>query len=175
MTILSQKNIQYSEVYRDYYPLVNGSIFTKVNHREDTDDLTQDVFLDLYNSIEEVKNIRTWLFSTVKNKLYDYYRSKKKMSEKEAKEEVSGDIDITIINGFMDARIVIKEAVESITDETDRLIFDLIAVQFYSYEEAGEVLGFGIGKVRYRYDRIVKGILIFLKEQKGINKLEDLI
>jgi DNA-directed RNA polymerase specialized sigma24 family protein len=66
------------------------------------------------------------------------------------------------------------EHTENYKDEKDRIIFDLIAISNYTYEEAGKYLGMAKYQVRYRYNAISKRILLYL-QKKGINSLEDLL
>ena len=51
-----------------------------VNDRMLTEDIVQNVFLKLFenlNSIKNKNNISYWLFTTARNEIYGYYRSKK--------------------------------------------------------------------------------------------------
>ncbi|MCP4134700.1 MAG: sigma-70 family RNA polymerase sigma factor [bacterium] len=168
------KNL-FKEIYRDYYSIINGSIYTKVSDQETADDLTQDVFTELFIHLDDIEHLRAWLFSAVRNKLVSYYRKKKNMPDDIALLHASGDIALTFINGFKDARIILKEAIDGIDDEMDRLIFDYIAVQYYSYEDAAKNLGLNKGQVRYRYSRVLKTILDFLKRERGVESMEDLL
>ncbi len=161
--------------YREYYPIINGSIYTKIGDRETADDMTQDVFLAFFENLEKIEYIRAWLFNTVKYKLIKYYLKVKKMPEDLATLEATGDIALTYINGFKDTRIIIKEALETITDDKDRNIFDLVAVLNYSYKEVSQEMGLSYKQVRTRYTKIVRNILDYLKKEKGITNLEDLL
>ncbi len=56
---------------------------TKVHQKELAEDLVQDTFLSAYQSYENYKeksNVKTWLFSILKHKIADYYRSKYKQN-----------------------------------------------------------------------------------------------
>ncbi len=161
---------RFNELYRLFYPVVNGSIYSKTNNREDTDDLTQDVFLELALKLDEVKNVRAWLFTTLKARVFDYYRKKGNIPEN----IVIDGLNMTFVNGFRDTRIIIQEAIDAIADDSDRVIFDLIAVQYYSYEDVSEVTGLTFSQVRYKYGLVIKNVLDYLKK-KDINSLEDLL
>ena len=53
----------------------------KVHRKEVAEDLVQDTFLSAYQSYKNYKgksNVKTWLFSILKHKIADYYRSKYK-------------------------------------------------------------------------------------------------
>ncbi|MEO8415632.1 MAG: sigma-70 family RNA polymerase sigma factor [Ginsengibacter sp.] len=56
---------------------------SKVERREIAEDLVQDTFLSAYQSFTNFKgksNAKTWLFSILKNKIADHYRSRYKRS-----------------------------------------------------------------------------------------------
>ena len=92
-------------------------------------------------------------------------------------EDVLDDAAMTFVNGFRDVRIIIKDAIESMENfggERDRALFDLVAVNGFTYEEAGAQLGMSVRQARYRYGLAVERILDFLAK-KGIKNLEDLL
>ncbi|MGI8581930.1 MAG: RNA polymerase sigma factor, partial [Chitinophagaceae bacterium] len=56
---------------------------SKVHQNELAEDLVQDTFLSAYQSYENYKgrsNVKTWLFSILKHKIADHYRSKYKQN-----------------------------------------------------------------------------------------------
>jgi len=168
------KKSKFTEVYTTYYSVVFGSIYTRLGNTTVAEDLTQEVFMRYLNDMDKVRNVRPWLITVLKRVLYEHYRQKKKLSEEQAISEAYDDVALTFVNGFRDTRIIITEAIESIQEETDQIIFDLIAVQNFSYEQVGDQLGFSKRKVRYRYNLIVKQITDFL-QKKGVKNIEDLL
>ena len=69
---------------------------TKVPQKEVAEDLVQDTFFSAYQSYENYQgksNVKTWLFSILKHKIADYFRSKYKQNI-----EVGSDF----INTFFD-------------------------------------------------------------------------
>ncbi|MCP4131764.1 MAG: sigma-70 family RNA polymerase sigma factor [bacterium] len=173
--IPKDKRTMFKEIYRLFFPVICGSLYTKVNDRDLAADLAQDVFVDCLLNLDKIENIRAWLFRAVRNRLIDYYRKKKNMTQDVADLEASGDIALTYINGFKDTRIIIQEAVDTISNDSERNIFELVAVQNYSYSEAGKALGLTKRQIFYRYTKIVENILDFLKNKKGINSIEELL
>jgi hypothetical protein len=67
---------KFAEIYSDYYQIVYGVIYSKIGNLDDTDDLTQEVFMHFYGRMDEVQNIRAWLLGTVRNVLLNIYRKK---------------------------------------------------------------------------------------------------
>jgi RNA polymerase sigma-70 factor, ECF subfamily len=173
MPLLEKRKIEFTEIYADYYQVVYGTIYSKISNPDDTDDLTQEVFMHFYSKMSEVENKRAWLFGTINNVLMNYYRKKKKFSSDEDIENYLSDVSLTFVNGFRDTRIIIDEAVERLNGK-DRVIFDLIAVQNLAYDFTASHLGLTKRQVEYRYSLIVKGIRNFLNE-RGISTIEDLL
>jgi RNA polymerase sigma-70 factor (ECF subfamily) len=174
MPVLEKKDSLFTGVYSDYFPVVSGSLYTRLGDPQLADDLAQEVFIALYRSFEKVESVRSWLYKTMQNILYDHYRVSMKMPEEQALHEAYDDIGLTFVNGFRDTRIIIGHAIESIPDGIDRVLFDLIAVQNHSYTQAGNHLGLTKRQVYYRYNSIVRHVREHLAE-RGINSIEDLL
>jgi RNA polymerase sigma factor (sigma-70 family) len=174
MPLLEKKDSLFTGVYSDYFPIVSGSLYSKLGNSQLADDLAQEVFIALYRSFESVQSVRSWIFTTMKNILYDHYRHAMNMPEEAALHEAHDDIGLTFVNGFRDTRIIIGQAVESIRDGIDRVLFDLIAVQNHSYSQAGKHLGLTKRQVFYRYSNIVRHVKDHLAE-RGIASIEDLL
>ena len=69
---------------------------TKVSQKEVAEDLVQDTFLSAWQSYKNYKgtsNVKTWMFSILKHKIADYYRSKYKQSI---------EVDCEFIDTFFD-------------------------------------------------------------------------
>ncbi|MBN2080419.1 MAG: sigma-70 family RNA polymerase sigma factor [Spirochaetes bacterium] len=173
MELLQRKKIDFTEFYTNYYQVVYGTIYSKVSNITDADDLTQEVFMHFYSQMDTILNRRSWVFGTINNLLMNYYRKKKRFSSEEDIEHYLADVSLTFVNGFRDTRIIIDEVI-SLLCETDRLLFDFIAVQNLTYVMAAKHLGMTRRQVEYRYARIVKTIQEKLGE-RGISKLEDLL
>ncbi|MBK3519697.1 sigma-70 family RNA polymerase sigma factor [Carboxylicivirga marina] len=63
--------IQIDTLYKSLYIFIKN----RINNNADAQDITQDVFLKLSSSnTEEVKNLKSWMFTVAKNSIIDYYR-----------------------------------------------------------------------------------------------------
>lgn len=164
----------FSDVYSDYYSLIFSSIARKLNDESDTEDICQEIFIRFYEKFDEVENPRKWLFGTMRNVIFEYFRKKR---PNEDIDDFLGDVNLTYVNGFRDTRILISEALESeenFENEKEQILFDLIAINHYTYREAGNELGITKKQAGYQYGIIVKRIIDFL-HKKGIHNLEDLL
>lgn len=71
----------FGELYRLYMPFVYRYIFAGVNNTADAEDLTTRVFMDALESLMhgnygEKGKFTAWLFTIVRRRLVDYYRSR---------------------------------------------------------------------------------------------------
>jgi RNA polymerase sigma factor (sigma-70 family) len=168
-----KKRDRYSELFAAYYQMVFNAVFPKVSSVEDTEDICQDVFIALYNNLEEIENVRAWLYGTLKNMVLKYYRSKHPAHDDI--DTIMNDVSLSFVNGFRDARIIISEVIEDMTpNEEERQIIELVAFHNYSYSETGNLLGLTKRKVDYKYNKIASTIISKLRE-RGVAHIEDLL
>lgn len=65
-------NLSFDKVYR--------FIYYRVSHKETAEDLTEEVFIKAFAGIKDLQKYKAyegWLFAIARNKVIDYYRSKK--------------------------------------------------------------------------------------------------
>lgn len=147
----------------------------RINSIDDSEDITQEIFTRFYNRIDEVESPGKWLYGTMRLVLFEFYR--KQRDDVVDIEEVFTDVSLTFINGMRDLRMVISDILDddsTFGNDQNRLIFELVAIQRYTLEEAARELGLNRDQVKYRYSIINKNILFSLK-RKGVNTLEDLL
>ncbi|MFH0977046.1 MAG: sigma-70 family RNA polymerase sigma factor [Spirochaetota bacterium] len=167
------KRDKYTEIFTEYYHIVFNTIYTKTGNMQDAEDLCQEVFIALYNNLEQILNVRKWIFGTLRNIVLKYYRDKH--PEGINIDDVFQDVSLTFVNGFRDLRIIISDSIaKAALDDTDRAIIELIAFHNYSYTTAGRLLGLSKRQVQYKYGQIVKRVIQNLNE-KGIRNIEDLL
>ena len=162
----------FSEAYMEYYPQIFSSVMTRVGNVDDARDICQEVFIIFYEKFKTIKNIRAWLYGTLKNVVYRYYSSK---GENVDIDELFDSIGLSFTNGFKDTRILINEAITQIEcSEEERIMLDLIAKHNFSYVNVAKILGLTRRQVEYKYEQLVKEILDYLKK-KGITDIAELL
>lgn len=81
----SQKDSEFKEYYIKYYPQVYGYILKKVINKAIAEDMTMDVFCSCWEKFDlfddSKARFQTWLFVIVNNKLKNYYRDRKDVTE----------------------------------------------------------------------------------------------
>jgi len=173
--VLDRHTRNFTEMYSDFFPLVYGAVYSKLGNIEDAGDIAQEVFARYYDKMGEVENPRRWLFNAMRYVVKEFYCARKGVEI--SIEEVFEDMGLMFVNGLREARLVIQEALENMENfhgEREKILFDLIAVNGFTYGEAGRELGMSERRVRRRYRLIVRRLVAYLN-RKGIRNLEDLL
>ena len=176
--LLSKKEREFRRSYSDYYAAVLGALYRRVGNMEDAEDICHELFVSYYHKFDEVRDPRSWLFGAMKFSISNYYR--KKSGEDRAHVDIDNmedDINLAFENGARDMRIIINEAIGNdgnYRDEKDRLLFDLIAINGYTYDEAARQLGLTRRQAFYRYQQVTRRIVDYLG-RRGISRIEDLL
>jgi RNA polymerase sigma-70 factor (ECF subfamily) len=167
----------FREAYSRFYPLVFSILYSKLNRRQDTEDICQEVFIKYYNNFETIANPRNWLITALRFEINNYYRKKSNSEETVDIADMGDSVHVAYENGFRDTRIILHEAIENsgnFNDENEKLLFDLIAIYDFTYKEAASYLGMTRSQAEYRYAAIEKRSVSYLKA-KNIKGIDDLI
>lgn len=110
------------QVYKDYHNKVLRYIQGQVNDFYLAEDICSDVFVKVYekfDSFDEKKaSISTWIFTIVRNKLIDYYRTRKVMVE--VPENLTYETEEPDFDE--DSLSALADALERLDDRSKRLI-----------------------------------------------------
>jgi len=132
-----------------------------VNNREDAEDITQEVFIEVHRSIEgfrEDSKLSTWLYRITVSKSLDFLRKKTRKKRFGIMKYLSGEDDsdeqITAANMADPAkelenqdRIRVLTNAISTLPENQKVAFTLSKIDELSYKEIAEVLGSTISSV----------------------------
>jgi RNA polymerase sigma-70 factor (ECF subfamily) len=75
ITKISEKDQKaFEDIYRNYHKLIYYVIYKMVGNKDDTRELVQDVFVEMYNHIDDFKggNFKYWLVQIAKNHTKNY-------------------------------------------------------------------------------------------------------
>lgn len=164
---------RFTRIYAEYYLLIFNTLYSKTGNEFDARDICHEVFLILYEKLDEIKDVRKWLFGTLRFAALRYYEKKKKTPDDI--DTIFDDCALTYVNGFRDARIIISSAIaEAGLTEEERLLVDYIAFNSYTYHHTGKIMGLTLRQVGYKYLLAVRKIMEALKK-RGIENIEDLL
>ncbi|MGD2295478.1 MAG: RNA polymerase sigma factor [Candidatus Aminicenantes bacterium] len=142
---------------------------------EEAEDMTQDIFFKLYNSLKKFdfkKNFTAWLLTIAKNYLIDEYRRtkwEKKSRDNFDEHYLTSESEEDPEEGVMkqEIRRTIWEALNALPSEI-RMTIILRDIQGKSYDEIAEIMILPTGTVKSRINRGRLQLAKILKEQKEI-------
>ena len=125
------------------------------NH-EDTDDLLQDIFLKVWNSLASFRgesSLYTWLYRIATNETLNHLRKERIRSALQF-ESLSAELERKIDEDpFMDGDSLQRELTKAIARLPDkqRTVFIMRYGEDMSYEEISEILGTSVGALKASY------------------------
>jgi len=170
------------ELVDKYKDMVFNICFGFVKNKEDTEDITQDVFFTVYKNIKDFKfesKISTWIYRIAVNRSLNHIRKIKlsrifnKISLKEESEDIEAEIPAAE-DSSADFKVISKEKKNIISKalnglpSNQRVAFTLCNIEGFTYEEIAEIMGCSISAVESRIHRakmnLQKKLVIYLKE-----------
>ncbi|MBI5306056.1 sigma-70 family RNA polymerase sigma factor [Candidatus Wolfebacteria bacterium] len=148
-------------LYNKYQPKIYRFIYYKVSHREEAEDLCHQVFLNAWQNIADYKyqgfSFSAWIYSIARNKVIDYYRTKKNHQNID-------DVQIIIDDGGpnvnLDDKIEkenLKKAIcELLPDEQDIIILRFI--EDMNLKDTAKILNKSEISVRVKQHRAIKNL-----------------
>ncbi len=176
----SKKEKQFREDYYNYYSVIYSTIYSRIKAKEDAEDICNLVFMSYYHKMDQVEDTRNWLIGAVRFEISNFYRKKEKGVHKEDMidiDDASYDPNLAFVNGARDVRIIIGEALQAMTkeiSEKEHIIFDLIAINHFTYKQASKQLGITERQAKYYFSKAQMFFIDFLRK-KGINNLSDVL
>ncbi|MCP5063758.1 MAG: RNA polymerase sigma factor [Ignavibacteriae bacterium] len=163
----------FSVIVQKHKDKVRNLVFLTLGDTDDVDDISQDVFINVYKKIGEFRfesKFTTWLYRITVNKCRDYLRKKKvrnifvpiKESEYELKTQShSENIDIPGL---------VRKAIDKLPEKL-KVPLLLRDIEGFSYQEIAEKLDCEVGTIKSRLFRARESLKIILepyeKELRG--------
>ncbi|MCI6275930.1 MAG: sigma-70 family RNA polymerase sigma factor [Clostridium sp.] len=149
----------FSILMNKYEHMVFSFAYNMINDREAAQDVTQEVFITIYNKLymyEKKYKFKNWTLKITRNKAIDYMRKYKRVYEANIE-------DITYIYDnnpgpeeameIREAKLMIKEFISKLGD-IDREIITLKYSSDATFIDIGEIMGMTEGAVKRRYYKI---------------------
>ena len=149
-----------NQIYEEYHTKVLRYINSQVNDYYLAEDLCSDVFVKVYEKLDtfddKKASISTWIFTITRNRLIDYYRTRKVMVE--IPETLTYDDDYSDIDDEMLEKLA--EALDKVDERSKKLII----MHYYEGKTLKEVAE--LMDISYPYAKILhKKALFNLKRQ----------
>lgn len=157
-------------VYNEYLTPIYRYIYLRVRDKELANDLTQDVFIKVFNSLESFTIRSTsplaYFYTVARNILVDNYRKKKSviLGEEELEMRMIDEDDPEKQAIVKDTINTLSQALENISsNEAEALTLKFI--EDYSNKEIAEIMGKSEEAVRQLQSRGMKALRTILKKE----------
>lgn len=169
--------IAYGQLLDAFQQKVFATCLSFVPNKEDAEDLAQDVFVEVFNSIDKFKGdskLSTWIYRITTNKCLEFIRKKNTKKRFAFLESITGRaVPIDKTNYFTEIThpgIVLEQKETSETlflainrlPEAQRIVFTLHKIDSKSYQEISEITQKSISSVEslmFRAKKNLQGIL----------------
>ncbi len=141
----------FEEIYQRHHRRVYSICLRMLQNTTEAEDLTQDVFIQLYRKIGSFRGdsaFTTWLHRLTVNQVLMHFRKRNVKFEKTTEE---GETPVQIVGGTENPRkmpvvdkIAIENAIAQLPDGY-RNVFVLHDVEGYEHEEVARILGCSVG------------------------------
>ena len=143
--------VAFEELYQRHHRRVYSICLRMLQNASEAEDLTQDVFIQLYRKIGSFRGdsaFTTWLHRMTVNQVLMHFRKRTVKFEKTTEE---GETPIQIVSGTANPlkmpvvdKIAIEHAIEQLPNGY-RNVFVLHDVEGYEHEEVARILGCSVG------------------------------
>lgn len=137
-----------TQIYEEYHMKVLRYIQSKVNDYYLAEDLCSDVFVKVYEKLdtfdENKASFSTWIFTIVRNKLIDYYRTRK------VTVEIPDDLTYDVEDDTNEEALETLASVLEKLDERDRKLVIMHYYEGKTLKEVADELG-----ISYIYAKVL--------------------
>lgn len=163
---------------RKYQKKVYWIIRKMVLDHDDADDITQEVFLKLYRSLQDFRGeskFFTYIYRIAVNYSLNHLNSRKKITGREVDIENQNLASIDKnADAEMDARErtkILEEAIKQLPDQ-QRAVFNMRYYDSLSYEDIAKILNKSVGGMKANYFHAIKKLQQHLKSNEYFEQLE---
>jgi RNA polymerase sigma factor (sigma-70 family) len=174
--LLAKKEEAFRYLIESYGDRVHNTILSIIQNKEDTEDLTQEVFVEIYNSISKFKGesqLYTWVYRIATSKALDLLRKRKakkrfafitSIYSNEEEEMEIGDFNHPgiIIENKERAKILF-DVMNQLSDN-QKAAFTLSQIENLSYKEIAEVMKLSVSSVESLIFRAKSNLKKILKD-----------
>lgn len=173
----SRDSLAYSKLIDDFQDKVFGTCISFVPNKEDAEDIAQEVFLEVFNSIDKFKGkskLTTWIYRITTNKCLEFIRKRNTKKRFAFLQSITGNVlpldkttYFTEINhpGIQlenkELNETLFKAINSLP-ESQSVVFTLHKIDGKSYDEIAEITNKSLSSVEstmFRAKKNLKSIL----------------
>ncbi|MEN7550252.1 RNA polymerase sigma factor [Rapidithrix thailandica] len=154
---------------KKYQEKVYWHIRKMVISHEDADDLTQEVFIKVWeklNTFRQQSQLYTWIYRIATNECLNFLTKKRKrffLPIHDIASELAEKLEQNAYLSGDEVQLKLRKALLKLPDK-QRLVFNMKYFDDMSYQDMSEILGTSVGALKASYHHAVKKIEEYLKK-----------
>ncbi len=154
---------------REYQKRVYWHVRKMVIDHDDSDDITQEVFIKIHKSIENFREdaqLYTWIYRIATNECLTFLQKKKRrffLPIGDVEGELTAKLDNSSHVSGDEIQLKLQKALLKLPDK-QRLVFNMKYFDDMPYEQISEITQTSVGALKASYHHAVKKIEDFLRE-----------
>ncbi len=161
------KTRAFNEMVKKYQQKVYWMVRKMVIDHDDSNDVTQEVFIKAWNGIDSFRGesqLYTWLYRIASNEAINFLNKKKRrlqVSLEDMDKELEDKLESDPLVGGDEIQLKLQKALLKLP-EKQKLVFNLKYFEELPYEEISEITGTSVGALKASYHWAVKKIEDYL-------------
>lgn len=161
------KTRAFNEMVKKYQQKVYWMVRKMVIDHDDSNDVTQEVFIKAWNGIDSFRGesqLYTWLYRIASNEAINFLNKKKRrlqVSLEDMERELEDKLESDPLVGGDEIQLKLQKALLKLP-EKQKLVFNLKYFEELPYEEISEITGTSVGALKASYHWAVKKIEDYL-------------
>ena len=156
----------YNKLYENYYSLVYGIVFSIIKNKEDSEDVSHEIFTKIYKlPVDKLPSDSeaSWMYTVSKNESFLYLRkSKPNICLDEVYEIPSDSSDI---DGVIDSEFYNK--IMSGLKEDEKMIVSLKVLSGFPFQKIAQIMNIPMGTVQWKYYKSINSLKISIESLAG--------
>ena len=155
-------------LFENYFEVLCRFAFGYIKDRDASQEIVQDVFINLWNKRETIdpdRQVKSYLYTSVKNRCLNYIRDNKKFRSFYLDVEVEMEIPDTNPDLFSEneTKIKIENALDKLPEKC-RQVFELSRFEEMKYKDIADNLGISVKTVEVQISKALRILREELKE-----------
>lgn len=155
----------FSEIYRSTYPAVSRYVFFKMDRIEESKDILQNVYVDLYHDAlvkgKKIDEPEAYLIKIAQNKIANFYKKAKRIVVQDTDEDWVQNIPEDSDSALEAIQHATSDEIWGIIDQMEELDKKILIARFrfeMTFPEIAETMAIKEEKIKARYYRSIKKI-----------------
>lgn len=163
----------FEEIYSKYWFKIYRIAFNQTGNREEAEELVQEVFLSIWNrrEISSIQNLDLYLVISIKNKIYDFIRSKisfRKYQEYVILKEIDFHFNTEEIVNYNDLKDAVEKVLAQLPEKSNH-IFKKSRFENMNTKEIASQMNLSEKAVEYHITKSLKFLKENLKDYSLLN------